>query len=91
MKTFTTNRYRQVSPTLIQETGVGISCPFYISLTLDQKKSFLNTFRQIKTKQLGNNSKNKLSQELLETPKEKALGMNEESLKYTLFLSTAVT
>ena len=85
MKTLTTNRYGQVSPTLIQETGVGISCPFYISLTPDQKKSLLNTFRQIKTEQLVNSDENKGSQEPLGTPIEKALGMNEESLRYTLF------
>lgn len=85
MKTLTTNRYGQVSPTLIQETGVGISCPFYISLTPDQKKSLLNTFRQIKTEQLVNSDENKASQEPLGTPIEKALGMNEESLRYTLF------
>ena len=85
MKTLTTNRYGQVSPTLIQETGVGISCPFYISLTPDQKKSLLNTFRQIKTEQLVNSDENKASQEPLETPTEKALGMNEESLGCTLF------
>ena len=85
MKTLTTNRYGQVSPTLIQETGVGISCPFYISLTPDQKKSLLNTFRQIKTEQLVNIDENKASQETLGTPIEKALGMNEESLRYTLF------
>ena len=85
MKTLITNRYGQVSPTLIQETGVGISCPFYISLTPDQKKSLLNTFRQIKTEQLVNIDENKASQESLGTPIEKALGMNEESLRYTLF------
>ncbi len=85
MKTLTTNRYGQVSPTLIQETGVGISCPFYISLTPDQKKSLLNTFRQIKTEQLVNIDGNKASQETLGAPIEKALGMNEESLRYTLF------
>jgi len=85
MKTLTTNRYGQVSPTLIQETGVGISCPFYISLTPDQKKSLLNTFRQIKTEQLTNSDKSKPSQEPLGTPIEQALGMNEESLRYTLF------
>ena len=85
MKTLITNRYGQVSPTLIQETGVGISCPFYISLTPDQKKSLLNTFRQIKTEQLVNSDENKASQEPLGTPIEKALGMNEESLRYTLF------
>ena len=85
MKTLTTNRYGQVSPTLIQETGVGISCPFYISLTPDQKKSLLNTFRQIKTEQLVNSDENKASQEPLGTPIEKALGMNEESLRNTLF------
>ena len=84
MKTLTTNRYGQVSPTLIQETGVGISCPFYISLTPDQKKSLLNTFRQIKTEQLVNSAENKASLEPLGTPIEKALGMNEESLRYTL-------
>ena len=85
MKTLTTNRYGQVSPTLIQETGVGISCPFYISLTPDHKKSLLNTFRQIKTEQLVNSSEANLSQEPLGTPIEQALGMNEESLRYTLF------
>ena len=85
MKTLTTNRYGQVSPTLIQETGVGISCPFYISLTPDQKKSLLNSFRQIKTEQLANSNENKSSQEPLGTPIEQALGMNEESLRYTLF------
>ena len=85
MKTLTTNRYGQVSPTLIQETGVGISCPFYISLTPDQKKSLLNTFRQIKTEQLVNSSESKPSQEPLGTPIEQALGMNEEILRYTLF------
>ena len=85
MKTLTTNRYGQVSPTLIQETGVGISCPFYISLTPDQKKSLLNTFRQIKTEQLANINGNNPSQKPLGTPIEEALGMNEESLRYTLF------
>tara|TARA_E500000331_G_C17092955_1_gene641923 strand:+ start:55 stop:435 length:381 start_codon:yes stop_codon:yes gene_type:complete len=85
MKRLTTNRYGQVSPTLIQETGVGISCPFYISLTPDQKKSLLNSFRQIKTEQLANSNENKSSQEPLGTPIEQALGMNEESLRYTLF------
>tara|TARA_B100001989_G_C24437419_1_gene412204 strand:+ start:305 stop:679 length:375 start_codon:yes stop_codon:yes gene_type:complete len=85
MKTLTTNRYGQVSPTLIQETGVGISCPFYISLTPDQKKSLLNSFRQIKTEQLANINENNPSQEPLGTPIEQALGMNEESLRYTLF------
>ena len=85
MKTLTTNRYGQVSPTLIQETGVGISCPFYISLTPDQKKSLLNTFRQIKTEQLANINENNPSQKPLGTPIEQALGMNEERLRYTLF------
>ena len=44
-----------------------------------------NTFRQIKTEQLVNSSEAKSSQEPLGTPIEQALGMNEESLRYTLF------
>ena len=74
MKTLTSNRYGQVSPTLIQETGFGMSFLFYISLTSDQKKSLLNTFRQIKAEQLANSNGNKPSQEPLGTPIEEALG-----------------
>ena len=70
------NKLLRISPTLIQETGVGIRFPFYISLTPDHKKSLLNTFKQIKTEQLVNSDENKASQESLGTPIEKALGMN---------------
>ena len=89
MKTLTTNRYGQVSPTLIEETGFGMSSPFYISLTPDQKKSLLNTFRQIKAEQHANSNENKPFQELLGTPIEQALGMNEESLSIS-FLSSGL-
>ena len=68
-----TNRYGLKSPTAIQESGVSISCPLYITLTSDQKKLLLNTFRQIKTEQ-----KTTLSEEQ-ETAIERELGMNEES------------
>ena len=90
-----TNRYGQVSPTLIQESGIGISCPCYISLTPDQKKSLLNTFRQIKTEQLAESNNQRVQrqegsvsacdEQTLGTTIERQLGMDEEALRYTLF------
>ena len=90
-----TNRYGQVSPTMIQSSGVGISCPLYISLTPDQKKSLLNGFRQIKTEQLADSNNQRVQrqegtistyqQQPLGTPIERELGMDEEALRYTLF------
>ena len=92
------NRYNRLTPNATNTQGVTISCPYYISLTSDQKKALLNGFRKVKTQQLlelgyqKTVSPNPDSWVTVETntsppmtPCEELLGMTEDSLRYLLF------
>ena len=93
-----TNRYDRLTPNSTTEDGVTISCPYYITLTADQKKSILNAFRKVKTKELleagykKQQSPNPDSWVVVQdnttppmTACESELGMTEDSLRYLLF------
>ena len=91
-----TSRYGVVTPGAINDQGTLISCPLYISPSLDRRKELLNAFRSAKTGQLleagfGNTPRQEGSlsvytaQSSPMTPIEAELGMNEESLRQMLF------
>ena len=96
MPDLVTNRYGAKTPTTIQENGCAISCPFYINPTQDQTKQLLNSFRNVRQRQLdelgfetNTTTPGGLVIETAKnpplTPIEEELGMNEESLRYALF------
>ena len=93
--TLQTNRYGQVVPSAINQSGTCLSTPLYISPSTEVKKALLNAFRSIRTEQLSGMG---YSQDRPEgsivvvdataaplTPIENELGMNEESLRLLLF------
>lgn len=89
------NRYNSVVPTVILESGLCISVPFYISLLPEHRKILLNKFREIKTQQLidaGFNPQTRSGNLVVQTaeappqtPIELELGMNEDNLRSALF------
>ena len=94
--TLTRNRFDQITPTHITESGATISCPFYINLTTDQKKLLLNTFRSIKQRQLAGlgytdeaRQEGSISVVTATTPPQTNIeiesGVNEENLRLLLF------
>ena len=93
-----TNRYDRLTPNSTIDNGVTVSCPYYITLTSDQKKYILNEFRKVKTKELleagykKSQSPNPNSWVTVEdktsppmTACENELGMTEDALRYCLF------
>ena len=92
-----TNRYDRLTPNATTDDGVTISCPYYITLTPDQKKNILNAFRRVKTKELleAGFQKTEVRPDSWVTvqdntapvmaPCEQTLEMTEDSLRYLLF------
>ena len=90
------SRYNVVTPGAINEQGTLISCPVYISPSMDRRKELLNAFRTVKTKQLLEmgysnqpRQEGRISVHTAVTPPqapiEVEMGVNEESLRMMLF------
>ena len=90
------SRYNVVTPGAINDQGTLISCPVYISPSMDRRKELLNAFRTVKTKQLleagySNQPRQEGSISVHtavtppQTPIEVELGTNEEALRMMLF------
>ena len=97
-----TSRYNVVTPGAINDQGTLISCPLYISPSLDRRKELLNAFRTVKTKQLLEAGySNQPRQEggisvhtavtYPQTPIEVELGTNEEALRMMIFSKQGLT
>ena len=94
-KSLLTNRYNQVTPTLVTDNGTAISVPLYLNPSSDKKKELLNAFRSIKTKQLieaGYNAPRESNSVVVIdqtqpslSPIEQDMGMNEDALRSVLF------
>ena len=96
-----TNRYGQTTPTHIASNGCSIATPIYISPTTEQSKELLNAFREVVRRQrleMGYTDApidhGSIQVQTATTPPqtdaEKAIGMNEETLRYALFQRSGI-
>jgi len=96
-KKLLTNRFNQLTPTLLLGNGTSISAPLYINLSTDQAKELINGFREVVREQrlkMGYSAMSESTRGGLavtdnssppETPAELELGMKEDNLRYVLF------